>query len=368
MAENAQLLVATALHYFKGFQDATIKKRLWLSLLKKYGLIEYGVTGHTHVWDVMYSQPAMSQLGDGEDLTFTNHEAYRQLTCGVRGYKLTDMMTEKQKLMNSGEEAIVRLYTQKSKNLEKSAEDKFGKEIYTDGGAAANANRFEGLETLFGAGTCTVADLIAANNDTYGGQSTVPAALGGTWSADMATKPNASLATDFPYGDGSSEYAWNSPFLINTGSTNWPSGQNTWAANWMAVLRRAKTWSQRNLGEKNIPMLHMLGSEMVDQAKDSQEPSMRIIVPHKESQELGFNDVINFEGAGLYHEFGCPANTGYGFNPGGCELFFTTPKMWMVQGPEWDIKSMAYLYLLYTYGNFKWRPAHQCKYYPYATA
>lgn len=368
MAENEQLLKTTAAHYFKGFQDATIRKRLWLSYLRKYGLMEFNVRSHTHYWDVMYSQPMMTQLGDGDDLTFENHEAYRQLTCNVRGYKLTDMMTEKQKLLNDNEQALVNLYQQKSRNLEQSANDKFGKEIYVDGGTAANANRFEGFETFLGAGTCTVADIIAAPSDTYGGESTVPAALGGTWSADMTTKPNASLNTDFPYGDGSTEYAWNSPLLINTGSTSWPSGSNTWAANGPAVLRRSRTWTQRNLGGDNAPMLHMLGSEMVDQFKDSQDPSMRIIVPHKESQDLGFPDVINFEGAGLYHEFGCPANTGYGFNAAGCELFFATPQMWMVKGPEWDIKSMSYLYLLYTYGNFRWRPAMQCKYYPYAAS
>lgn len=368
MAENAQLLKTTAAHYFKGFQDATIRKRLWLSYMKKFGLIEYGVAGHTHYWDVMYSQPAMNQLGDGDSLSFVNHEAYRQLSCGVRGYQITDMLTKKQDLMNAGEMVIVKLYSQKSVNMKRTATEKFGKEVYIDGGAAGNENRFEGFETFFGSGTCTVADIIAAPSDTYGSESTVPATLGGTWTADLTTSPNASLATDWPYGDGSTEYAWNSPFLINTGSTSWPSGQNTWSANCVHVLRRARTWTMRNLGEDMAPTLHMLSSEMVDQFKDSQDPSTRIIVPHKESQELGFPDVVNFEGAGVYHEFGCPASTGYGFNPTGCELFFATPEMWVVDGPEWDMKTMSYLYLLYTYGNFRWRPSCHAKYYPYAAS
>lgn len=370
MTEDTQLLATTAAHYFKGFCDETIRKRIWLSYLEQQGNIEYGVPGATHTWDVMYSEPEMRQYGDGGDLTFTNHRAYKQLTTDVRGYELTDEMSEKQRLMNRGEVQIVDLMDQKTKNLATSAKRKFGRELYVDGNASGNENRFHGIESFMGAGTCAVGDRVAVCSDTYAGLSTVQATYGGSWSTDLASadRPNSTLANDWPNGSGGAEYDFLSPKLINTTSTAWPSGVAKWRDNCFDVLTNMSVWCRNTNGDDDGTLLCLLGSTMFTQFKEALLPKQRILVPHKASQDLGFGDALDYEGMALKWESDCPANTGYGLLTTAYELFFTTDQMFVPKGPEWDIKSNAYLYLLYTFGNFRWQPKHFAKLYPYAAS
>jgi len=371
MSEGIIAVQATAPRYLKGAVDNTIRNRLWLAMLKKHNRIKTGDHGAVSLtWDVEFSEPEIRQNGDAGQQVFTEHDAYRQLTIDVRGYVGTDRLTLKKKLMNDSPLAIVNLYDRKLPKLIKSMTNNFGNELYIDGYATGNGNRLIGMESFLGDdGNTVAADLVANPSDTYADRSTALAALGGTWSSGLGSGnyPNATIATDWPYGQGTSEYDYIAPKLINYTSSSWPTGSILWRDNCSAVMRRARTWCKSVGGEGRAPYCHMLSPELYDAFEDYQEDKFRTVVPHKSSQDLGFEDTLNFNGAAVKHEFDVPAGVGYGLNLNEMLLSSIHDDFFYSFGPEWDTKSLSYLYLVGFFGNIRFSsPKHFAKYAAYA--
>jgi hypothetical protein len=357
----------TAPKYLKGAADQTIRNRLWLSLLREHGRIKLGDGGVSCYWNVKAREPEIRQNGDAGQQIFAEHDAYEQLTVDVRGYVGTDRLTLKKKLMNKGPLQIVDLYGTKLENLLTSLSNNFGAELYIDGNATGNENRLCGVNSCTGDdGNTVAADILANPSDTYGGKSTALGNLGGTWTANLTTKPNATAAKDWPYGSGSSEYDYISPKLINYSSTSWPSGGTTWRENCSVVMRRARTWCKATGGGDNIPMLHLLSSSLYDEFEDYQETKFRTIIPHKSAEDLGFPDALNFNGAIVKHEFDCPANEGYGINLQDFLLFSIHDEFFYTFGPEWNTESLSDLMLVGFFGNMRMNPKGIAKYKNYA--
>lgn len=354
-------IVNTTRHkYLKGASDLTLRKRLLLAMLKKRGRIEYNASGDKCSWQVEFSQPTISAYGDSGLIDFSNHDAYRQLNVDWRGYVGTDTMSKKQNAMNSGDEALVNVFQKKQNNLMKSISDNFCRELYLDGSAAGRENNIHGLATFLGQGTVTSADLVAAPSDTYGeeGLSTVPAAISGTWTNGLATSPNASLGTDWPNGNGTSDYDFLSPKLINWSSTNWGTGATTWEANAWRVISQTITWMTTTGGTDGMPTLIPMASNLFQGYKNAQEVKTRINVPHKESADLGFGMVLNEDGVGLYPDFDCTVDTAYSLNLSTITLSSLFPELFWMEGPDKDPRTAwAWLWGVGFYGNVK----YQCK-------
>jgi hypothetical protein len=364
MAEDLQVQIATAKQYLQGASDLTVRKRLWLAMMERYGRLSFNHSGYDVNWDIEYSEPGLEQFGDGDDVTFPNHRAYKQMTLDWRGYKSSDSISLKQRLMNRGELAIVDLSKRKLDNLRKGAVNKFHAELFVDGNATGNENRFCGLPTFQGAGTCAAGDLVAVNSDSYAGLNTAQQFYGGNWSTELASadRPNSTLATDWPHGSGDPEYDALSAKLVNYTSTGWPSGGSTWLENCVEVLRATGIWCACTLGEEDAPQIVMLPSLMYSQFKTAFDPTLRTIVPHKESQDLGFGNTVMFEGMSIHFEFNCPAATGHVLNPNAMELKFMTEDIFETRVEKDDIKSAgADLMFLYTFGNFCFTPKYFAK-------
>jgi hypothetical protein len=358
-------IIETTRHkYLKGASDLTLRKRLLLAMLKKRGRIVYNASGDECRWQVEFSQPGVSAYGDGGVVDFSNHDAYRQLGVDWRGYVATDTMSKKQKQMNAGDEALVKVFQNKQNNLMKSIRNSFAGELYKDGSAPGRENNIHGLETFMGAGTVTSGDRIAAPSDTYGvtDLSTALGAYGGDWSSDSATPANASLGTDWPDGSGSSEYDFLSPKLVNWSSTAWGTGETTWEANAWRVISQVITWMTLTGGDDGMPTLIPMGGNLFQGYKNAQEVKTRIVVPHKESQDLGFGHVLNQDGVGLYPDFDCPVNTAYSLNLATITVESLFPELFWMEGPDKDPRTLwSYLWGTGFFGNVKYEPKHTAK-------
>lgn len=369
--EHAALVKAQAPLYFKMISDLTIRDRFWLSMFKRYGNIEYNAESYACVWAVEYSQPTVRQYADGGDIQFAQHDPLKQLSTDVRGYVSSDSISQKQKLMNTGGSRIDDMFKNKSKRIAKAMQHMLSGELYVDGLATGNENRLCGVETFLGDdGATVVGDKIARPDDTYAGLSTIPGNYGGSCTSSLSTSPNATLANDFPFGQMDSEYDFLTPLLVNIGSTSWLSGQSGWFDNCEEIMRFAKlTQANRGAMDENprAPFCHLLAIDLYQDFLNYSATKQRIIVPHKEADDLGFSSrTVNFEGDAVHHDYDVTPGQGYGMAPGMSELFVMHDKLFMPEGPEKSLQRLGYLYLAYMFGNFRHQPKFFVKYKNYA--
>jgi hypothetical protein len=367
MAEWTGVVNATAIDYFKGADDHTIRRRLLLSMLRRRGRIKYNASGYKQVWDVEFSEPEVRAYGDAGSQVFNSHDAYRQLENDWRGYTVTDKLTKKQQLMNKGPSAIIDLYETKLPKMKKSLSNRFGNELYIDGNAAGNENRIHGLASFLGDdGATAVTDLIANPSDTYGGLSTALANQGGAWTTTAnTTAPNATIGNDWPNGSGDSEYDFLAPKLMNYSSTRWNNGGTSWAENCEKVMRQACIWSNV-LGHDSANFCHLLSSQMFADFKNFMSARNRISVPHKEAEDLGFHDTLNFDGSVVKYEYGVPHQTGFLLCLEEMQVESLQEQLFVPDGPDWNMLAKAFLFEVGFFGNCRYNPKAFGKYAAYA--
>ena len=361
MAEFAAVLKEAAPAYLKGRADNTIRNRLLLMLLASKGRIKYNASSHKLYWDVKAGQRVIEAYGDDGVINFQRSDLHEQLNIDWRGYKMSDRMTEKQRLMLGDLTAIINRYSEIAEDMMDDLQDGFCGELFVDGYATNNTNRLHGLESFFGTTSDGAANRIGQPSDTYGGHSTAVATRGGTWSTGTTTKPNAELATDWPDGNGTADYDWNSPKVVNYSSTNWGTGSTTWADNCERVLGQTTIWTTLTGGKKGRPSIYLLAGDLFYDYQNKMRAKYRIQVPHSEANDLGFSETLNQDGVMIQPDFDVPAATGYGLNINQMNLDSLDNVLFSSRGPEYDINTDGYLWLIGFFGNVKYNIKHFSK-------
>ena len=367
--EWSEVVATTTAEYLKGAADLCIRDNPVFSMLNRRKRISYGQTGAELRWQVKFNLPDVEAYTGGS-LDFAESDKHRQLVIDWRGYKVTDMMTEREKLENRGAAQLIDRYARIMPDMEEALMAQFGLELYVDGNTYTD--RFMGLETMFGGsspgGTCVVGDLVSYSTDSYGGYSMEPGAIAGAWSTNLATSPNAALDTDWPNGVGDYEYDFHAPRLVNWSSNAWGTGSTSWVDNCERALRRAAMWTQTNVGKQGKIDLFLMNPTLYYDYINRAASMRSIIVPAKELVELGF-DGVQQEGVQLTHEYGVPEQTCYGLNLDKMELHMMYDNLFISKGPEYDMRTDSWLFMLATHGNWRfYSPKFFTKLYPYAAS
>jgi hypothetical protein len=352
MPEWAGIVAVNAKRYLKSASDHTIRNRVILNELKKRGRILYNENGDDLSWQMEYRQPPVQQAADGQTIDFVRQSLYKRATIEWRGYNASDALTEKVKEMNKGNVALIKYYADKLPKLVKAVTNRLDDDCFIDGNATGNEDALHGLESFCGTGTTAAGDKIAKPSDTYAGLSTAAGNYGGTWSSNLTTSPNASLATDWPDGSGDVEYDFNSPIIINWSSTAW-TGTATWISTAERCLRAASLYAQHTQGKEGMIDVFMLSNNLFYDYANLQAAKMQINIPYKPAQDLGFGSSMLQEGVGVMPAYGVAANTGYGINFDQMELRCLYPQLLKEEGPEFDIRTGSYLFNVRFFGNLK---------------
>lgn len=363
------IINSTKPNYMKGASDLTIRRRLFLAMLRKKGRITYNHNGTHNYWQVEFSQPTMHQHGDGSMIDFANHDAYRQLSNTWAGYQASDSITMMQREMNKGDAALINLFKTKQSKLMKRLQTGLAGEMYRDGGGTGRELAIQGAETFLTERTTPgAADRIAEPGDTYGGLNTNLADQGGSWSAGLTTSPNATLANDWPDGQGDTEYDYLAPKLVNWSSTGWNTGATDWETNCWRVIGQTITWLTLVGGDDGMPEICVLAGNLFQGYKNHEETVRRINIPHKTANDLGFQgNVLNQDGTAISADFDCPANTGYMFNTSTIEIASLMPELFWMKGPDEDPRTgYSTLWASGFYGQCRWNPKYVAKLKNYA--
>lgn len=354
--------------FMKGAADETVRRRMLLSYLRKYGRIVLNANSPVCIWNIKYKQQPIESAGDGGTLTFTRHDLYKQAALNWRGYVGTDMMTEKEYLMNQGPGRILNRYSEVIPSLMEAMTDNFGGEMILDGEATDRQNNLHGIESFMGSGTTVANDLIAQPSDSYAGLATNLGNEGGSWSTNLGTGvyPNASVGSDWPNGKGSYQYDFYSPLLLNSSSTRWGTGSTTFESNCERIIRQGIIWLANKGGNSGRPKMVLLSADRYSAFLNHLSTKQRVIVPHKESQDLGFEDTVNFDGVSIAFDYEVPPSTGYMLNVQNMELASLDKVLFGYRGPDWSMRDRAWLFYVGFWGNMRYRPKHFAKIYDYA--
>lgn len=368
MAEWSGIVNTTTKKFLREVEDNIMRNRKLLALMRQKGRVKMNAGGGTEdEWRVRYKRHNMQGMADADTLTFPRADLHKTASLDWRGYASTDSMTVKERLINSGVEAIVNRYADITKTLVDDMQENFADELYIDGNATGNEKRIHGVESFMGTtGSAITGTPVMAPSDTYAGLSTVLGNYGGSWSG---TWPKS--------GTGPAEYDFWSPLILDITSSlaaasgGWTSATATWAARCLEIVRFGIIHTKKNKSMEGINDVITLDAEFYRLFMEALSAKEHINVERGTRRDgllsIGFTDVLNFDGVELTYEYGMPANTVYGWNTQQMELKCLRGQMFYPTGPDFSMAAQAWLFAVDFYGNMQFNPRYFWKAAAYGT-
>lgn len=344
-----RILTTTTTKYLKEAVQSIFRNRKIWAMLNAKGQIVMNQDGRDFDWEVEYKEHELETAGDGSTSTFRSSDNFKNALLPWRGYKMTDVITDMQKEMNKGEPALVKLYSGMIERMTKAFKDRLGSEFYVDGNAAANVQRFHGLESAMNTSGAVAGEKHAAPSDTYAGLSTALQAYGGNWTGT------------WPTGTGDPHYDFWSPLLVDATNTGWDATTKTWPNTCIEALRYGIIKGKKNVNMDSAISVIMLTDDRYTEFVNRLEDKTRINVgPGKEGSsglyKLGFTDVQNFDGVDITYEYGVQTGDssviGYGIPMGQMVLRCLHGEL-IQNANDQDLATLSDRFILWCYANLQ---------------
>lgn len=359
-ADFARVASTTLARHVREVEDAWVKNYQMGALLESNGRISYKQGGRGFDWPVQYRIHNI-EGNTGETVrNFNRTNLWKVAQLEYRGYQATDAMFYREFLENRGEEGIVKVFDQFTQRLEMSIKQGLGPEYYVDGSSTGNETAWHGLESMFAiAGTVNStdgtqrvggnsADFVGYPSDTYANISTQLGNYGGENESGKV----------WPLGVADPQFDFWSPLVVNYKCTGFGGTGDTWATQGDEALRYAIINSQRNstidgqitnvVLDRNLyfGLLNLIDNKEQIQVMRGAETGLT---------SLGFKNVVNFDGVEVSWEAAVPSDVGYGYNINNIELLSMDETLFRTEGPEFDINTQAFLAVVSTLSNLKFR-------------
>lgn len=345
MAEWAGIVNTTITKYFRGETDETLRNRKLLAIMQERGLISYGNSGIQVQWQPRYLQNQLLGFDDSDTLTFSRVNRHKDAILPWRGYRMSEQMTDRERKVNNGTEAIVKLFSNKAKWMMEDIKGRIAGEFYIDGNASGNEQRWHGVESFGGYSGTVSSSKVGNPSDTYAGLST---ALGNYGGAATGTWPDGQADVNYDF--------W-SPTIVDYTNANFGVTSPTWANNNINALRYGLMTGRRNDDESKQVDLVTLNRSMYYDFVQLVATEERIMISPSEGSsglyKLGFRDLQNFDGTDITWEYNTPTNTGYGWCLNDLELMCLDEELIDVKGPVFDESSQAWRFWAVLLSNLK---------------
>ena len=354
--------------YQTGAEDLTIRNRLALKWLESRGRIVTNCSAEYTNESVQKAEPPVEAHGEAGVIDFARHNLWDQARMGWRGYVATDLMYEQEKMEAKGDVVLVNRYAKIMDHLTKGLRNQIHNDLYINGGASGNTLKIEGLQTALNSTTSTTAaaDKYAGNTGTYRNISTIPFQEG-SWSSDLTTSPNTSYAVDWPDGTGNSECDYWTGKLVKTNGTGWGTGSGSWEEECESILSEVNVTMHNLANTTGSELVFISDGRMNTQFKAKMRARNYHLMPLKSAVDLGFPEVLSYEGLGIHYEYGIDANRGFIWNFEHTELCSLAPSLLFSRGPDYAMELLAWRFLIGFYGNLKISPKFFAHFYPFAT-
>jgi hypothetical protein len=360
VAEWTGILNTTIRQYIREVFQNIARNRKLLALMTSKGRVQKRQGGGDQFeWRIRYKRATMQGFADSDTLTFPRLDKTKVAALDWRGYASTDSITKKERLINSGKEAIINRFAEMGKQLVDDMMENFGDELYIDGNAVGNDKRIHGIESFMGTTGSAITGTVVMNpSDTYAGLLTNLGNYGGSWSASWPRN-----------GIGPPEYDFWSPLILDYTSTlatsagGWSNTTATFAARCLEVTRFGIIHTKKNKTMEGQNDAIMYDAEMYRLFVEKLAEKERILVERGGTNKngltaLGFSDVTNFEGVDVSYEYGHPANVGYGWNSSQVELKSLQNELFVPTGPDYDQETQSHRVTVDFFGNMRFNPRY----------
>lgn len=353
----ARTIGTTLVTHLKEEELTTFRKFKVFAALEANGKVAMNQGGRGFDWQVRYkNQPVASNNGESPRV-FARHNLWQRAVLPYRGYTVTDMVTKREMLENRGAQALIDIAGKMASRLQESMEQHLSREVYIDGNAQGNENRWHGLESIFATdGTVNVttgakraansADPFGWAKDEYAGLSTELGALSGGQLASGS----------WPYVPVDPDYDYYSPLVVNYTSTYFGGATATWKDQCIEAIREGVNHAKRNDTRENQIDMILVDRKMYIQFLNRLDARERAIVSKSNGlRSYGFGDVVELDGIEVSTEYGVPANTGYGLSIGNMEMKCMESQLMVPEGPYYNEELQAHRFAVSVLANLKFK-------------
>ena len=334
-------------------KDLLTRRQLLLANLQRRKRVIFNSAGSQLEWQVPYRRAPAQALTPSQAITVSRQDRFVSAVLPWREYSVADGMYKMERLQNRGRAAIIKYYAQMGQRI---ADDLFValcEELFIDGSASGNGQRWYGLKSMFGPKTQTIditaasttartanaADPVFYSNKTYAKLSTELGDKGGSWNGV------------WPVGTGSYEYDYFTPLEVQKDSTYFGSTPSL-----VQAIRYGITHSlTRQKPGTHIEMV-LMDSATFYEYQNTLDSKERILIPDRGKNTevyLGQREGLFQDGAMITWEYGVPANEAFGINLECIELHSMQDSLVNVTDPEYDTKSRFWYVVADMYGQLK---------------
>lgn len=290
-------------------------KSFFLDALKQRGRLMFGQSGDFMTWRPRMRRRTIT-AGTGTNITipFPQTNVRRKVSLPWRHYTLGESIEQYELLVNKDENAVFSIMEDAVDGAADDFIEDFRLKLYADGNAGA-ANDIHGLESCMQVTGLVANSKVGDPTDNYAGVAT-NLGVTGSWTPDSGD--------GWPTGQGSAEYKWWSPLVVDYQHTGW-AGTANWTTSWQQAVRYGMTY--QSVLQKRDPDTLLLNPEMLREAKDSLESSQRFVLNEQTGTTHVGHKTLLFEDVVIATEYGVPDGVGYFLNFDALELRCLTEQL-----------------------------------------
>jgi hypothetical protein len=351
----ARSIGTTLTLHLKEEEQTTFRRFKVFAALQANGNVAMNQGGRGFDWQVRYRNIPVSSYTGESPRVFARHNLWQRAYLPYRGYSVTDQISKREMLENRGQAQLIDVAGKMANRLRESMEEHLSREVFIDGYATGNDNRWMGLESMFSVNgtvnitdgtqrTANAADLFGFPNDEYAGLKT---GLGQYAGSQLGVG-------SWPRVPADPEYDFWSPLVVNYTSTALGGSAATWQVQCLEAIREGVNHAKRNdTKESQIDMI-LLNRQLYIQFLNRLDSRERAVVTKTSGlRSYGFSDVTEIDGIEVSTDYAVPAGVGYALSIGNMEMKVMTGQLLEAEGPFYNEELSAYRYAVSVLANIK---------------
>lgn len=351
----ARSIGTTLTLHLKEEEQTTFRRFKVFAALQANGNVAMNQGGRGFDWQVRYRNVPVSTYTGESPRVFARHALWQRANLPYRGYSVTDQITKREMLENRGQAQLIDVAGKMANRLRESIEQHLASEVFIDGNASGNDNRWHGLESMFGIdGTVKVTDGTKRGSshadDPFGWPSDEYAGL----KTGLGQYAGSQTGTgSWPSAAADPEYDFWAPIVCNYTSNYFAGESQTWKAQCIEAIRASVNHAKRNDTKENQIDMILLNRDLYIQFLNRLDSRERAIVTKTNGlKSYGF-DTVEIDGIEVASDYGCPAGVGYALSIGNMEMKVMTGQLLEAEGPYYNEELSSYRYAVSCLANIK---------------